>query len=52
MQYDQWNIQCDLADPACMPPYYPSAPEALGDKIPMVNGPGYTYYNATYRGGS
>ena len=35
-----------------MPPYYPSAPEALGKSFKMVNGPGYTYYNATYRGGS
>ena len=35
-----------------MPPYYPSAPEKLKDKYPMVNGPGFTYYDASYRGGS
>ena len=53
MQYDQWNIECpDLTAPECMPPYYPSAPEKLKDKFYMVNGPGWTYYNATYRGGS
>ena len=36
----------------CMPPYYPSAPEKIGDKFKMVNAPGYTYYNSSYRGGS
>lgn len=41
-----------MDDPECFPPYYPSAPEALKDKYVMRNGPGYTYYNATYRGGS
>ena len=52
MQYDQWNIECALDDLECMPPYYPSAPEKLKDKFPIVNGPGFTYYNSTYRGGS
>ncbi len=53
MQFDKWDITCDFADPDCFPPYYPSAPEKLKDKkYPMVNGPGYTYYNASHRGGS
>ena len=53
MQIDKWDITCDFADPNCFPPHYPSAPEKLKDKrYPMVNGPGYTYYNASHRGGS
>ena len=52
MSYDQWNIECPLDAADCQPPFFPNAPEALAGKYPMINGPGFTYYNASYRGGS
>ncbi|CDW74863.1 UNKNOWN [Stylonychia lemnae] len=52
MSFDKWDILCDFSDPNCAPPYYPSAPDQLKDKYPMVNGPGFTYYNSTFRGGA
>ena len=52
MSFDKWDIECDFDDEGCMPPYYPSAPDVLKGKYPIVNGPGFTYYNSTYRGGS
>jgi len=52
MEFEQTVVECDYKDPGCFPPYYPSSDEHLKGKYNYVKGKGFTYFNATHRGGS
>ncbi|CDW72350.1 UNKNOWN [Stylonychia lemnae] len=52
MEFEQSVIECELNDPHCFPPFYPSATEQLQGRYPITIGKGFTYFNSTHRGGS
>ena len=52
MSYNKWDVECPLDAADCQPPYYPSTPGYIGNRYVIKGGPGHTYYNSTYRGGS